>query len=251
MRRSHSPVVLLSVLAAFAVAQPIESALACTLEPAQVHEADPSLSLIDSVAPERPHVLSAAVSRRSGLTCGAEKCVANSCGDSAMLAIELGPTLDDQTPPDRIGYRFELVNGVLPDSLLGQIGIGLMAHTRFFLALGFDEVISLDATLQAVAVDDAGNESEPSAPFTVSFDGCTLAAVGSECEGDFNPDTMLGGSSIDSDVFETADREVFETAAAPRASGCALGARSSRSSAGGMALATLGVLLALGARRRR
>src|SRR5262249_5611834 len=90
-----------------------------------------------------------------------------------------------------LGYRLELLSGDVPDSLRSLTGVPLAARTPLFLRLGFDEVAALDATMRVVAIDAAGNESVPSDPFVLQFDGCTLADVGNECEDQFTPDTEL------------------------------------------------------------
>jgi hypothetical protein len=110
----------------------------------------------------------------------------------------------------------------------------------------FDEITSLDATLRAVAIDAAGNESAPSEPFAVQFVGCTLAAIGNVCEHDFDPDSEL---SLGSDEADTDEAEVVPGLAADAAS-CSLPSASGHASAvTGLALAA--ALLGLGSLRRR
>ena len=45
-----------------------------------------------------------------------------------------------------------------------------------------------------IAIDDAGNESAPSEPFHLAFDGCTLAATGDLCESDYDADAEFSAS---------------------------------------------------------
>lgn len=208
------------------------AAHACTWEPVVLYHSDPALAQSDTLAPSQPVVMNVDVTRRSGLTCGQERCVQNSCGDTGMVSIELSPGEDDQTPSERLGYRIERMGGNVPDSLRNLIGVNLAARSPIYLRIGFDEVAALDATLQVIAIDAAGNESAPSDPFVVAFDGCTLAAVGEQCESQFNPDTDLTSPGVTSAIVS---HEVE-----PRLSSCALGARTEASSAFAALLAVLG-----------
>ena len=136
----------------------------------------------------------------------------------------------------------------LGDFLLGAAFDG-EEHDRhpLFLRPGFDELPSLDVTLAAVAVDAAGNESEPTAPFSVRFDGCTLAAVGDRCEDELEPDADLSAA------FEEQLAAGFDPAgSSPEgASGCALGAGRVSPGPEGAWLAALALGSAAFAVRRR
>lgn len=223
-----------------------EAASACVLEPTLLHRVDPELAAVDTMAPGRPVVVGVNAFRRSGLTCGADTCVQNSCGDTGTVTIDVAPTEDDQTPPGRIGYRLELVSGAIPDSMQPFIGVNLAGRAPLLLRPSFEQVAALDATLRAVAIDAAGNESIPSEPFAVQFAGCTLAAVGSVCEYELDPDSELSQTSDDAAADEP---EVVPGLTADAAS-CSLPAVSGRASAlTGFALAA--ALLGLGSRRRR
>jgi hypothetical protein len=89
-----------------------------------------------------------------------------------------------------------------------SIDVTLAAGQPLFLRPGFDELPALDVELAAVAVDAAGNESAPTEPFTIRFDGCTLASVGDRCEDELDPDTdlagVLGGGSHEPDASSSA-----------------------------------------------
>jgi hypothetical protein len=191
---------------------------ACIWEPVALHHSDPSLAQNDTLAPSQPQVLNVDVMRRSGLSCGQERCVSNSCGDTAAVSIELAPGQDDQTPPDQLGYRLELLSGDLPDSLRSLTGVALAARTPLLLRLGFNEVAGLDATMRVVAIDAAGNESVPSDPFVLAFDGCTLAAVGNECEDAFNPDTELSSPGQTSVTLKEEPRVASSACTVPSGS---------------------------------
>jgi hypothetical protein len=173
-------------------------AAACVLEPVRLHRSDASLAGIDTRAPDAPLVAAARAYRRSGLTCGEGICVANNCGDMGGVAIDLAAG-DDQTPTNRLGYRLELLSGVVPGALQDMLGVALEGPTPLRVQLAFDDVPSVDATLRVIAIDGAGNESAPSEPFHLSFDGCTLAATGDQCEHDFDADaeyTASGGTLV-------------------------------------------------------
>jgi MYXO-CTERM domain-containing protein len=152
----------------------------CTLLPVVEHTIDVSRAEADADAPGSPVLVSVDVSRRQGVSCQGERCFANSCGDSALVTVALAPSADDEDA-DGIGYRLELVDGTAPDSVARLLGKNLSGRGPVFLRPGFDEVLELDVTLRAVAIDAAGNESAPGAPFDVTFAGCTFPAVGQSC----------------------------------------------------------------------
>ncbi|MEO8183036.1 MAG: hypothetical protein ABI895_29740 [Deltaproteobacteria bacterium] len=176
-----------ALLVLLALAAQAKVAAACVLEPVRLHRSDASLAQIDTAPPEAPVVIDASAYRRSGLTCGQDICVANNCGDMGGVAIDLDAG-DDQTPTHRMGYRLELVDGVLPLALRNLLGTELAGPTPLRVHLSFDDVPSVDATLRVIAIDAAGNESAPSEPFAVGFDGCTLAATGDQCEQSYDAD---------------------------------------------------------------
>jgi hypothetical protein len=155
-------------LAAVALLARSNVAGACVLEPVRLHRSDASLARIDTAAPEAPLVAAAKAYRRSGLTCGEDICVANNCGDMGGVAIDLAAG-DDQTPTDRLGYRLELLSGVVPVALRNMLGVALEGPTPLRIHLAFDDVPSVDATLRVIAIDDAGNESAPSEPFHLAL----------------------------------------------------------------------------------
>jgi len=203
-----------------------EPASTCIFIPPLLHRVDAALQQSDRIAPPPPLVVAVDAFRRNGLTCTSVSCVQNSCGDTGTVRIELAPSADDGTPPGELGYRLILVRGELPPSLSGSMGVTLAAGRPLILRPSFDEVPALDVVLAAVAVDAAGNESEPTPPFSVRFDGCTLAAVGDRCVDELEPDTDLSA------VFE----EQLALPAQPDAqAGCSIGARGA--GAGALALA--------------
>lgn len=212
---------LLLATALSGVAQPAGTCLFIPLFP---HQVDAALQGVDVAAPATPVVVAVDAFRRNGMTCTRASCVANSCGSTGTVRIDLAQSADDATPPDELGFRLLVVRGEVPESMRGSIGVTLAAGQRLFLRPSFEELPTLDVELAAVAVDAAGNESAPTAPFAVRFDGCTLAAVGDRCEDELGPDADLsslwagGGAEPEPSIDE---------AGADGAAGvsCSLGAR--------------------------
>lgn len=198
----------------------------CLYAPTEYHRVDVELGSTDTSAPEAPVLVEVQTFRRNGMTCTLASCVANSCGNTGTVRIALAPAADDGTPADELGYRLVLVSGLLPESMQELIGVDLAGDRPVFLRPTFEEVPSLDAMLAAVAIDAAGNESAPSEPFAVRFGGCTLAAVGDQCEDELDPATDL------SEVFHgDAIDEVLEPPPASGGVSCSLPARRAPASA--------------------
>ncbi|HTV18714.1 MAG TPA: hypothetical protein VMG12_08590 [Polyangiaceae bacterium] len=174
-----------------AVSAAAEPAPTCLFAPLVPHRVDATLQQGDVSAPPTPVVVSVDAFRRNGMTCTHASCVANSCGSTGTVRIDLAPSADDATPPAELGYRLVLVRGALPESMQSSIGVPLAAGHVLYLRPGFDELPLLDVELAAVAIDAAGNESAPTEPFPVRFDGCTLAAVGDRCEDELDADADL------------------------------------------------------------
>ncbi|MEY4550376.1 MAG: hypothetical protein RL685_6571, partial [Pseudomonadota bacterium] len=208
MRTSHAAAASALLLT---LAAQTRIATACVLEPTLPHRSDATLAQIDTAAPQAPVVVAAAAYRRSGLTCGQDVCVANNCGDLGGVAVDLATGRDDHTPSNRLGYRLELVDGEVPEQLRRLLGVNLAGPTPVRVHLAFDQVPTVNARLRIIALDDAGNESAPSQPFEVSFDGCTLAATGDKCEGDYDADR------------EYSERQQAEAATLESAGGAELG----------------------------
>lgn len=235
----------------------IEPGSTCVFAPPVPHFVDETLQQADVSAPPTPVVVSVETFRRAGMTCTEASCVANSCGSTGTVRIDLAPSADDATPPEELGYRLTLVRGVLPASMQSSMGVPLAAGHVLYLRPAFDELPLLDVELAAVAIDAAGNESAPTEPFAIHFDGCTLAAVGDRCEDELDPDTdlstvlddLLGG--VDADVAgpEGVDSDVSPgaegTAGTMSATSCSFGveARSMRATPP-VALALLGLFVA-------
>ena len=267
MMSAHTTGTLL-LLATVATLGAPKLASACVLRPMVLHHSDAELAQFDSEAPSRPVIVAADTTRRSGLSCGQEICVENNCGDLGMVSIKLAPGQDDLTPPDQMGYRIELVQGDVPESMRALIGVELAGPAPLLLRPSFDEVPSVSATLQVVAVDDAGNESAPSEPFTLAWSGCTLAAIGDQCEQEYDADSELS-AGVEASLLEEAllgdsSTEVLDDtqahlAIAPEgnsfssSSGCSLPPGAARGSSGSATLLSVAAaaLLGLGVSRRR
>ncbi len=237
---------LLSTLLGTDLAAAAEAKGTCLFAPLLVHRVDEALEQKDALAPGTPVVVAVDAFRRAGMTCTRASCVANSCGDTGTVRIDLAPSADDNTPPSQLGYRLRLVRGELPASMLGAIDVTLAAGQTLFLRASFEEMSAVDASLVAVAVDGAGNESAPTEPFAVRFDGCTLAAVGDRCEDELDPDTDLGSVWSGEQDGELAS----DGSEAGAGVSCSfVGVRTA--AGGGVGVASLGLLLLAGASRRR
>lgn len=241
-----------AVLGTAAPAHAAGPAPTCLFAPQVLHRVDATLRASDVAAPATPVVVSVDTFRRNGMTCTRASCVANSCGSTGTVRIDLAPSADDDTPPSQLGYRLILVRGELPESMQAAIGVPLAAGHVLYLRPGFEELPLLDVELAAVAIDAAGNESAPTAPFGVHFDGCTLAAVGDRCEDELDPDTDLsavldpGASSRDPlDSLDALDEPLDPE---PRAAGgvsCSVRPLPPTSGAGvGLSLGALAALFA-------
>jgi hypothetical protein len=229
------------------VAAAAEAQSTCIFAPLLVHRLDAALEQKDALPPGTPLVVAVDAFRRAGMTCTRASCVSNSCGDTGTVRIELAPSADDNTPASELGYRLQLVRGELPASMLGAIGVTLAAGQTLFLRASFEEMTALDASLVAVAVDGAGNESAPTQPFPVHFDGCTLAAIGDRCEDELGPDTDLAGiwnGESDTELPE-------EGAEMSNGVSCSLGSAGRAAPARSVPVGMLGLLLLVGWSRRQ
>jgi hypothetical protein len=238
-----------TLLLSTALASAAEPASTCIFVPLLRHHVNVALQGDDASAPDTPVVVAVDTFRRNGMTCTRASCVANSCGNTGTVRIDLAPSADDATPPEELGFRLQLVRGELPDSMRGSIGVVLAAGQPLFLRPSFDELPEIDVELAAVAVDAAGNESAPTAPFAIGFDGCTLASVGDRCEDELDPDTdlsnVLGGGGYEPEASNAAVAGVS----------CALGGAASSASSStafvGMTTLLFGLLLARRSSRAR
>jgi hypothetical protein len=199
---SARAVVVVALGAFAALALSAKSAAACRFLPTELHRVRPELAGVDISAPGVPQVVEVDAYRRNGMTCTDASCVANTCGDTGTVRIQLAPDPGDAEP---VGYRLSAVSGVVPASIAPLIGVDLAGRGPLYLRPSFAEVPELDLTLSAVAIDAAGNESEPTEAFRVQFDGCTLAAVGDACEDEVDPSedlsALVDGTSLADEGF--------------------------------------------------
>ena len=147
--------VLVVVVVAFATET---DACACTpLNGGMPHTVDASLQATDQTPPTLPTIPPPTVRRLEATDSGCGS-GGGACAASGVVSIEAVAT-DDTTAANRIGYRFTLASGSLPD------GFTLPGFARepvgTTVVLFWDGDGDLDFTLQVVAIDLAGNESAP------------------------------------------------------------------------------------------
>ena len=141
-----------------------QAALACDFF-VQEHQLDPNEVGVDTTAPEVviDRVRIEEGSEQNGACAGR-----NSCYDIGTITIEIGTISDDRTPAEEMGYRVE-IDGDFPgeSSLEGEViraDNGVLSLT--FIDPDPENKDSWDFSLRVIAVDLAGNESEPSRDFS-------------------------------------------------------------------------------------
>jgi hypothetical protein len=118
------------------------------------HTVNASLQATDQTPPTLPTIPPPTVRRLEATDSGC----GGGCPASGVVSIAAVAT-DDTTAPDRIGYRFTLASGSLPDGFtLPAFAWDPVGTT---VVLFWDGDGDLDFTLQVVAIDLAGNESAP------------------------------------------------------------------------------------------
>jgi hypothetical protein len=150
---------LLSVVAGVSVVVGLRvDARACEPVGEFTHTIDPSMQASDQTPPALP-AIPAPVIHFADMSFADNGCGGAKCGDVNHIEIAAVAT-DDMTTPNRIGYRFSLVDGALPANVvLPTTAIEpLSGMLRIFFP---DGTGAFDFTLQVVAVDLAGNESAP------------------------------------------------------------------------------------------
>ena len=156
---------------------------------------DPALQATDSVAPSPFTEATAFAYRGLGTVCKGNICTSFTCGDSGAIELTFVPPTDDQTPEAELGYRIELIEGVLPQPMLDDISQARPLTPTLVFNVGFDDVTRLDAVIALVAVDRAGNESAPSAPIELRDSGCVKAGE-DECLSDADAASNGAGCSV-------------------------------------------------------
>ncbi|HEU4582326.1 MAG TPA: hypothetical protein VFS67_28915 [Polyangiaceae bacterium] len=215
------------------------TAAACS-RPAPIEFAlDPAQRALDSVAPSAPLHVSGIAGRYSGSFCDRDECTVSSCGSAGFVQLEFEPAQDARSSV--LGYRLRLRSGAVPEALWAKLGGITAARSSFRIdLLPFDEIAALDASFTLAAIDSAGNESAPSEPFHLAFNGCTELVNHSGCAED------LPGVTCEAGECTSAEGPL-----GPDAEGCALslpGASDRSSPLIGLCVAA-GALAAL--RRRR
>jgi hypothetical protein len=163
-------------------------AAACTLEPPEAYATDPDLRASDTTAPTPFTEVVARVERRDNRRCSGNVCTESSCPKQGYVELSFRAPTDDQARRE-IGYRIVWLEGSVPQGVRATLdrvwplappaadGEGTLSFS-----MGFSEVEQLDAEIALVAVDPAGNESEPSEPIQLRFSGCTIPLGGTQCE---------------------------------------------------------------------
>jgi hypothetical protein len=168
--------ILSVVFLAFAAVAPV---LACSIITSP-HELDPQEQLIDRTPPERIEATVARIGRGRGPVVQEDGTVTGtSCDDVGSVGLKLKfIPKDDRTAPEKLGYRFIHVGGVLPEGL--QISDhathDLRMNEELFLHWGdgaIDNQESIEFAIAIIAVDLGGNESAPSEKIWVRHSGST------------------------------------------------------------------------------
>jgi hypothetical protein len=179
---SHSLVLGAAVLVVFDfTARP---AVACKIVGNQPHTLDAQAQSSDSTPPGAPTVAVESIRRGKGPEGSGCSQSASSCDDLGSIALLVSAT-DDQSPPEKTGYRIEIASGTLPSGLtLPGTDVRGMGDGRLFFGWNdgnTDAQEPLSFSLMIRAVDLAGNVGQPA---TIQItdpgagSGCTLAARG-------------------------------------------------------------------------
>ncbi|HKU38949.1 MAG TPA: hypothetical protein VJR89_12400 [Polyangiales bacterium] len=171
----------LALLASLAVPH---AAHACVRVPLEFYAVEPELRAVDSEAPTPFRDVVARVDRRPAVVCRNDECTSDSCGSAGTIALRFQPPRDDQNDAPSLGYRVVWLRGEQPRSARAFLEHDWPLGPRpgeISLTLAYDDVAELDAEIALVALDRAGNESEPSEPIHLEFSGCTLEIGSDRC----------------------------------------------------------------------
>lgn len=139
------------------------------------HTVDPSMQTTDQTPPTLPAIPAPAIHYGADDSSG---CGGAKCGDATYVGIAAVAT-DDMTPPAGIGYRLSLTDGSLPpNTTLPTTAIDpLVDQVRVYFP---HDTVGFDFTLQVVAIDRAGNESQPQTVHVHHFESseCSLGRGG-------------------------------------------------------------------------
>ncbi|HTU59028.1 MAG TPA: hypothetical protein VMF89_11355, partial [Polyangiales bacterium] len=150
------------------------SAQACSRTEIEPFRIDRSLEAHGQETPDMFRQVRAYTYRIESERCSGDTCTASSCGDAGLLLLRFAPPAE--AAEKELGYRVVWLSGSAPPSMLRHLDrvLPLDPQARAItLELGFKEMAVLDGELALVAIDHAGNESEPSEPVQVTWSGCT------------------------------------------------------------------------------
>lgn len=160
------------------------TALACSLY-YEEHELDPGEVAVDTTAPEVVVDRVTIEEGRAPERTGACSEGTTSCDDIGSIRIEIETVSDDRTEADLMGYRV-IIDGDAPGNAPFDPGEGLILRARDgvirldFVDPDTEHKNSWDFSLRVIAVDLAGNESEPTREFNLEQEaGCRADDGGS------------------------------------------------------------------------
>lgn len=183
---AHGFVAALAAAAAATLLAASQPARACTSVEVEFYAIEPDLRAVDSTAPTPFRDVVARVDRRPETVCRGEECTTSSCGSSGEIALRFQPPSDDQNDGQNLGYRVIWLRGQQPRSANGFLQhswpLGPAGGSgEISLTIAYADVAELDAEISLVAIDRAGNESEPSEPIHLEFSGCTRDVTSNTC----------------------------------------------------------------------
>lgn len=155
---------------------------ACLRVSPEDHQLSPEASELDQTPPTPPRVTFVEAWRRVGEACQGGQCTASSCGNTAALELRFQPSHDDISSAQQLGYRVEIIGGQVPDSMQQWLHVDLRSAGELLIPAAYQEIEQLDAVLQVVAIDAAGNESMASEPFVARYEGCSKDLFGEDCQ---------------------------------------------------------------------
>ncbi|MGH9457149.1 MAG: hypothetical protein ACRD2J_05855 [Thermoanaerobaculia bacterium] len=162
----------------------IAALLAIVLAPAAVpacsiavfpHEIDPAACAVDTNRPEPPALEVETITRGRGPKRDGEAISVTSCDDIGFIHLAFRtPPRDDRTPREQLGFLVvhtegELPAGMtLPDEALRAPG---ETYTLHWIDGATDDQEPIAFAVSLIALDVAGNRSEPSAPVWIRHPG--------------------------------------------------------------------------------
>lgn len=186
-------------------------ASACSLAAHDEHQLNPDGG--DVTGPDAPVVNELDVRRGNACEEG------DTCQDLGFITMRLAPGVDDQTAAEEMGYRVTLSAGSLDDtSLIPEYDLRLFGDEIFLVWAdgASNDQEAIDLTLELIAIDQSGNQSQPTY-VDVTHPGGT---------------GTCGVDPVDPDDPNDPD-----------SAGCAISVRSGQSGWGALGLVMLGLLL--------